>query len=92
LAKLNTALAGLAALGLTISGPAAAATRAAQALPVASVQLDPTLLPRASAPLADANEMGRRGSPALILGLVALLALLIALAGGGGGGGTASPG
>jgi hypothetical protein len=93
LGKLNTLLASVAAFGLAISGPAAAATRAAQALPAASVQLDPGSVSRASAPLDDAaSELGRRGSPAIILGLVALIALLVALAGGGGGGGNDSPG
>ena len=85
--KLNNALATIAALGLVAAAPVSAQTRAAQALPAPSVQLDPADASRASAPMVDAAELGGRSSPAIILGIIALLALLIAAAGGGGGGG-----
>jgi hypothetical protein len=84
--KPNNRLAALATIGLVVSAPVSAQTRSAQALPAASVQLDPAVASRDSAPLADASELGGRASPAILLGIIALLALLIAAAGGGGGG------
>ena len=93
--KLSNGLAAFAAFGLVVAGPAAAQTRAAQALPAASAQLDRADVARGNAPLAQASELGGRSSP-IVLGIIALLALLIAAAGGGGGGngggGNDSPG
>ena len=93
MARIKAGLATLAAFGLTVS-PAIAQTRAAQALPAASAQLDPAAVSRASSPSAAVSELGRGGglSPAVLLAFIALLGLLLAAAGGGGGNGSDSPG
>lgn len=73
-----------AALCMAASPAAMAQGRSAQALPAVSAPAFPASVNRASQPVVDANELRRRLSPAWILGLLALLAAILATAGGGG--------
>ena len=82
--KSKQLLAVLAATGLVVAGPAFAATRAASALPAQQVELDPASVARTGSAVTEANELGGRLSPALLLAFLAILGALLAAAGGGG--------
>ena len=81
--RIKHGLAAIAALGLAVS-PAMAETRSAQALPAPSAQVDSNAVSLASQPMQDADSLGRRFSPALLIALLALIAAIIAVSAGGG--------
>ena len=82
--KVKHGLAAIAAIGLAVS-PAMAETRSAQALPAPSEQVDSSAVSLASQPMEDADSLGRRFSPALLVALLALIAAIILVSSGGGG-------
>ena len=81
--KVKHGLAAIAAFGLAES-PAMAETRSAQALPAPSEQVDSNAVSLASKPVQDADSLGGRYSPALLIALLALIAGIILVASGGG--------
>ena len=81
--KVKHGLAAIAAFGLAVS-PAMAETRSAQALPAPSEQVDSNAVSLASKPVQDADSLGGRYSPVLLIALLAFIAGIILVASGGG--------
>lgn len=82
--KFKHGLAAIAAFGLAAS-PAMAETRSAQALPAPSAQVDSSAVSLASQPMEDADSLGGKLSPALLIALLAIIAAIILVSSGGGG-------
>ena len=82
--KIKHGLAAIAAFGLAVS-PAMAETRSAQALPAPSAQVDSSAVSLASQPMEDADSLGGKLSPALLIALLAIIAAIVLVASGGNG-------
>ena len=72
----------VAIIGLLGATPAfAQSNRSSQSLPVATAKVAPIKLTRATAPVSESSEFGRKSTPFLVIGGIATIALLIALLG-----------